>query len=70
MLRQLLLALLLLVGSYEAARQWISCLSIGWSTDVFFICSVQTFDFHHAAALVLLAASVVLFADAGRHRAK
>lgn len=55
------LCLLLLVGAYESARSWLTCVSTGWSSfDVLYICSVVVFGFHHVAAIVLLVAAILI----------
>lgn len=55
---RLVLSVLLLVGSYESARNWLTCLATGRSFDVYYICSVTVFGFHHVAAIVMFVAAL------------
>jgi hypothetical protein len=59
--RRTVIAILLLVGAYEAGRLWLGCVTSLGSLDGLYGCSVRDFDIHHFnTVLLLLGAAWVL----------
>jgi hypothetical protein len=51
---RILLAVLLLIGAWEAGRLWLGCVTSVATLDSLYVCTVVAFDIHHFDALLLL----------------